>query len=217
MSDNTKQRSLFPDNGERDLFYFERKKRAKGFRQIAGVDEAGRGPLAGPVVAAAVVLSPEVELPGVTDSKKLTPAKRDLLFGEINKKALAVGVGIAEAEEIDGINILQATLRAMERAVAKLSVRPDCILIDGISKINTDIPQETIKKGDSLSLSIASASIIAKVTRDRMMKEHHERHPAYGFDSHKGYGSRVHMEAIAKHGPTPIHRKTFAGVKEHVK
>jgi len=217
MKNGSIQGSLFPVKEGSDLFFYERRLISKGFRHIAGIDEAGRGPLAGPVVAAAVILPEDAELPGVTDSKKLTPAKRDSLFEDVSRKALSIGVGIAEAGEIDEINILQATLKAMARAVENLSVPPDCLIIDGINIIDSPLPQEAVKKGDSLSLSIASASIIAKVTRDRMMAEYDLLYPHFGFASHKGYGSKTHMDAIAAHGPSPIHRKSFAGVREHVK
>jgi len=217
MQGTDTQRSLFSDNGRRDLFFYENRLAGKGFKAVAGIDEAGRGPLAGPVVAAAVILPVGVDLPGVTDSKKLTPLKRERLFEDINQRALSVGVGIADAGEVDQINILQATLLAMKRAVEDLSFLPDYLLIDGINTINMDTPQKAVTKGDSLSISIASASIIAKVTRDRMMEEYHGKHPEYDFASHKGYGSKKHMEAIATHGPSPIHRKTFGGVREHVK
>lgn len=198
------------------MLEFENAARAEGFLYIAGIDEAGRGPLAGPVVAAAVILPLDVALEGVTDSKKLSPLKRAKLFDLIMKNALAVGVGMADAAMIDRINILQATLRAMEMAVAELLLKPDLLLIDGISKTALTVEQRVIKKGDSLSLSIAAASIIAKVTRDRMMEQYEEEYPGYGFSGHKGYGSKAHMEAIARLGPSPIHRRTFGGVKEYV-
>ena len=188
----------------------------QGFGSVAGIDEAGRGPLAGPVVAAAVILPQGKQLPGVTDSKKLSPAKRDELYELIMTTALAVGVGCSDAILIDEINILQATLSAMNQAVMKLAIVPDYLLVDGISPLPTRIPQKTIKKGDSLSLSIAAASIIAKVTRDRMMGEFDAQFPGYGFAGHKGYGSAAHMSAIAELGPCPIHRKTFRGVREYV-
>lgn len=180
---------------------------------IAGVDEAGRGPLAGPVVSAAVIFSPDVSVDGIDDSKKLSPAKRATLYERVMNTALSVGVGVSGAAEIDEINILQATLLSMKRAIAQLTPAPDYILTDGISAIPTPIAQTTIKKGDSLSHSIAAASIIAKVTRDTMMIKYHQRYPEYGFDAHKGYGSRAHIEALQKFGPTEIHRKTFAPVR----
>lgn len=206
---------LFPAE-EKNMLRFESLARAKGYRVIAGVDEAGRGPLAGPVVASAVILHPGQLIAGVDDSKKLTEKKRELLFDRIMAEALSVGVGVSDASVVDQINILQATLGAMESSVAALSVSPDCILIDGISKTSLPIQQICVKKGDSLSASIAAASIIAKVTRDRMMLEFDREYPGYGFASHKGYGARSHLEAIRRLGPSKIHRLTFGGVKEYV-
>jgi len=199
-----------------DKLEFESRARRQGFRVIAGIDEAGRGPLAGPVVAAAVILPEGNYLDGVDDSKKLAEAKRTLLFDVIMKQAVSVGVGISDSQTVDRINILQATLRAMEAAVAMLSPQPDCLLIDGIAKTALQLQQKTIKKGDSLSLSIAAASIIAKVTRDRIMEAYENEFPGYGFARHKGYGSASHMAAIAALGPTPIHRLTFRGVREYI-
>lgn len=199
-----------------DLTYFEKKLRLQGVTLIAGIDEAGRGPLAGPVVAAAVILPETVDLPGLTDSKKLSEKKREQLFGPIRQQALAVGVGFAHAEEVDEINILQATVQSMCRAVQRLSVDPQHLLIDGITPLPLAIAQQTIKKGDSRSLSVAAASVIAKVVRDRMMKVYDRRFPAYGFAGHKGYGSAKHRALIAEHGPCELHRKTFGGVREHL-
>lgn len=209
---------LFPDNPESpiDLLALEGQALRRGYCRIAGIDEAGRGPLAGPVVAAAVVLPSGMLLPGVNDSKQLTEEKRDELFDIIHREALAVGVGIGDHALVDSINILQATLSAMRDAVRGLSVTPDFLLIDGISNVPMNIPQRTVKKGDTLSLSIAAASIIAKVTRDRMMVQYDVEYPGYGFASHKGYGAASHLAAIAELGPCPIHRKTFSGVKEHL-
>jgi len=204
------------DDSPRDPLWFEAEALRHGYRFVAGVDEAGRGPLAGPVVAAAVILPEGLILPDADDSKKLTAAKRDELFDLIRTEALSVGVGIGDHLLIDEINILQATLSAMREAVLSLSPAPDFILIDGISKILLPIAQRTIKKGDSLSLSISAASIIAKVTRDRMMLEYDALYPGYGFADHKGYGAASHLDAIAKLGPCPIHRKSFSGVKEHL-
>jgi len=198
------------------LLEFDSIVRRQGYSSLAGVDEAGRGPLAGPVVAAAVILPDGVELPEVNDSKKLSPAKREEIFEVIMATALAVGVGESDADLIDRINILQATLAAMKDAVALLTVKPDYILVDGISKIPALLHQKTVKKGDATSLSIAAASIIAKVHRDRLMKEYHEQFPEYGFAGHKGYGSPEHFKAIATYGPCPIHRLTFRGVREHL-
>ncbi len=208
---------LFGAESRPTLLEFEEMAARRGYRMVAGVDEAGRGPLAGPVVAAAVVLHPGISIDGVTDSKKLTEARRETLFGHIMAQALAVGVGAADHDLIDRINILQATIHAMRQAVANLSVSPDYLLIDGISTIPVTIPQKTIKKGDSASLSIAAASIIAKVTRDRLMVEYDRQFPGYGFAAHKGYGCASHLQAIAQLGPCAIHRKTFRGVKEHVR
>jgi ribonuclease HII len=199
-----------------DLLCFERQARSIGYQLVAGIDEAGRGPLAGPVVAAAVILPAGLLINGVNDSKKLSPDTRERLFDTIMSQALSVGVGMGSPELIDRINILQATRHAMLEAVSQLLPQPDYLLIDGISTINSSILQKTIKKGDSLSLSIAAASIIAKVTRDRLMRELDRIHPGYGFSGHKGYGSALHMEAIRRLGPSPVHRLTFGGVKEHI-
>ncbi|MBK5277158.1 MAG: ribonuclease HII [Desulfuromonadales bacterium] len=209
------QTELF-NNSPVDLLYFERQALTNGFHLVAGVDEAGRGPLAGPVVAAAVILPAGLHIEEVNDSKKLSPDKRERLFDVIMSMAVSVGVGMGSPELIDRINILQATRHAMLTAVSQLTPQPDIILIDGISTIESAIPQKTIKKGDSLSLSIAAASIIAKVTRDRLMRELDTIHPGYGFAGHKGYGSAAHLEAIRCLGPSPIHRLSFGGVREHV-
>lgn len=208
---------LFPNSEPINMLEFESLSRRQGFKVIAGIDEAGRGPLAGPVVAAAVILPDGHLIAGVDDSKKLSESRRNALFEIIMKDALSVGIGISPPEVIDRINILQATLRAMESAVAQLSVMPDCLLIDGISKTSLNIHQKTIKKGDSLSLSIAAASIIAKVTRDRLMEGYDREYPGYGFSGHKGYGAASHMATIEALGPSRIHRLTFRGVKEHVR
>ena len=176
---------------------------------VCGIDEAGRGPLAGPVVAAAVILPKGMVIPYVNDSKKLTERRREMLYPEIMEKALAVGVGIASPERIDEINILQATYEAMRQALAQLPVRPDVLLNDAVRIPGVDIPQVPIIKGDAKSISIACASVIAKVTRDRMMVEYDQLYPEYGFAGHKGYGSAAHVEAIRQVGPCPIHRKTF--------
>ena len=208
--------TLFPDDSPPDLHAFEVEAARQGYRCVAGVDEAGRGPLAGPVVAAAVILPDGLILPGVDDSKKLSPELRDELFDIISYEALAVGVGVGDHELVDRINILQATLSAMRDAILCLDRRPDFLLIDGISCLPMNIAQRTIKKGDSLSYSIAAASIIAKVTRDRLMVQYDTLYPGYGFAAHKGYGAASHLAAIAQLGPSPIHRKTFRGVKEHL-
>lgn len=208
---------MFGDDQKPAWTLFEELARRQGFCCIAGIDEAGRGALAGPVVAAAVVLPKGVGIPGINDSKKLTPAKRNELFDIILEKALSVGIGSGDHLLIDRVNILQATLVAMKEAVLGISPLPDYLLIDGISKIPIGIHQRTIKKGDSASISIAAASIIAKVTRDRLMVGFDRDYPGYGFAEHKGYGCASHMAAVARLGPSTIHRKTFRGVKEHVK
>ncbi len=194
------------------MWTFEKKASQKGFFRIAGIDEAGRGPLAGPVVSAAVILPEDFSCPGITDSKKLSEKKREALFPVIMDGAIAVGVGIADHIEIDQINILAAALLSMKRAAANLSPPPDHLLIDGKFTIDSQLPQQAIVKGDALSISIAAASIIAKVTRDRMMIDLSKTYPEYGFETHKGYPTKAHKEAIAAHGPCPVHRKSFRGV-----
>ncbi|HVY54936.1 MAG TPA: ribonuclease HII [Thermodesulfobacteriota bacterium] len=184
---------------------------AKG-KTPAGVDEAGRGPLAGPVVAAAVILPESFNIPGLDDSKKLTHSERVAVLECIVSSALAFAVGIVHHEEIDRINILRASLRAMEIAVGALGKKPDFLLVDGNQKTSLLIPQETVVKGDSRCCSIAAASIVAKVKRDQIMDEYHEIYPQYNFRSHKGYPTREHLEAIRRYGPCPIHRKSFRGV-----
>ena len=181
----------------------------KEYRFICGIDEAGRGPLAGPVVAGAVILPADCEILYLNDSKKLSAAKREQLYDEIMEKAIAVGVGMASPARIDEINILQATYEAMRTAVSELGVQPDILLNDAVTIPKMTIPQVPIIKGDAKSVSIAAASIIAKVTRDRLMIQYEEVLPGYGFAKHKGYGSKEHIEAIRKLGPTPIHRRTF--------
>jgi ribonuclease HII len=191
---------------------FEAAARARGARAVAGVDEAGRGPLAGPVVAAAVILDPDRPVPGVADSKTLSPARREALFGDIHENARAVGVGIVPHDEIDRINILQATLKAMTRAVADLGIAPDHLLIDALTLPNVPLPQDGIVRGDGKSVSIAAASIVAKVTRDRLMADLDRAYPGYGFAVHKGYPTAAHREAIGRLGPCPVHRRSFRGV-----
>lgn len=181
------------------------------YNLICGIDEAGRGPLAGPVAAAAVILPGDSEILGLNDSKKLTAKKRELLYDEIMEKAVAAAVGIVSPERIDQINILQATYEAMRKAVGSLGVEPEILLNDAVTIPELAIPQVPIIKGDAKSVSIAAASIIAKVTRDRMMMEYEERYPGYGFASNKGYGSAEHIEALRRLGPSPIHRKSFIG------
>ncbi len=192
---------------------FEQRARARGCSAIAGIDEAGRGPLAGPVVAAAVILPEAFSLPGLTDSKKLTARQRATLYPHIRSQA-AVGVGVASVIEIDKLNILQATLLAMQRAVKRLPQKPDHLLIDGITPLPVTISQQCIRQGDSRSLSVAAASVIAKQIRDHIMLSLHKSFPHYDFARHKGYGTRLHREALQRFGPCCLHRKTFAGVRE---
>lgn len=179
------------------------------FSYICGIDEVGRGPLAGPVVAAAVILPKDCDILYINDSKKLSAAKREELYDEIMEKAVAVGIGMMGPEVIDDINILQATYRAMQEAIKKLDPQPDILLNDAVTIPNVNIKQVPIIKGDAKSISIGAASIIAKVTRDRMMEEYENIFPGYGFASNKGYGSAEHIEALKKLGPTPIHRASF--------
>lgn len=196
-----------------DLYEYDSAIRARGFAEVAGIDEAGRGPLAGPVVAAAVVL-PERSIGGVQDSKRLTPEQREDLFKKIVLYAKAVGVGISCEGEIDETNILKATKKAMMHAVMSLGISPDLLLIDAVSLDEAAIPQMAIVKGDATSACIAAASIIAKVTRDRIMSHYHVLYPAYGFDRHKGYATRDHLMKIESLGPCPIHRRTFRGIRD---
>ena len=186
-----------------DSFY------AQGYQVICGVDEAGRGPLAGPVCAAAVILPKHLEIPGLTDSKKMTDKKRRELFPLIQEQSVAYGIGLASQEEIDEINILQATFLAMERALSQLNVRPDMVLIDGNRERDFGVPVQTVIKGDSLSANIAAASILAKVTRDNLMMELAQQYPQYGFEIHKGYGTKAHYEALRQYGASPINRRSF--------
>ncbi|GAB4337755.1 MAG: ribonuclease HII [Calditrichia bacterium] len=183
----------------------------RGKIRIAGVDEAGRGPLAGPVVAAAVIFEPYLYLPEVNDSKKLSVKKRERLYQEITENCLDWSIGAATPAEIDEINIREATFLAMQRALAGLKSPPDFVLVDGYEISGIDLPQHHLIKGDSISFTIAAASIVAKVTRDRWMLEWHEKYPDYGFDKHKGYGTQLHREKIVELGLTPIHRKSFLG------
>ena len=176
---------------------------------ICGIDEAGRGPLAGPVAAAAVILPPDFDLPFLNDSKKVTPKRRDVLFDEIRKQAVAYAVCLASPERIDEINILQATLEAMRNAVESLSVQPDFIVADAVTVPGIPVPQKPVIKGDARCASIAAASILAKVTRDRLMEEYDRTYPAYGFAGHKGYGTAAHIKALKENGPCPIHRRSF--------
>ena len=192
-----------------DMWQIERECFAEGFQIICGVDEAGRGPLAGPVCAAAVILPPELDIPGLNDSKKLTDKKRRELFPVIKESALAYGIAFSSHEEIDQINILQATYLAMERAISQLSQKPDLALIDGNRAKDFGLPVKTVVHGDSLSASIAAASILAKVTRDDYMERMALEYPQYGFEVHKAYGTKAHYESLRQYGPSPIHRMTF--------
>ncbi len=191
------------------LWKYERMYEACGM--VCGIDEAGRGPLAGPVVAGAVILPGDCNILYINDSKKLSAAKREELYDIIMEKALAVGVGMADEARIDEVNILNATYEAMREAISKLTVKPDILLNDAVTIPGVEIRQIPIIKGDAKSISIGAASIIAKVTRDRLMMEYDREMPVYGFASHKGYGSKEHIAALKKYGPSPIHRKSFIG------
>ena len=190
-------------------YSFESAAYARGFTAVCGIDEAGRGPLAGPVYAAAVLLPEGLVIEGLNDSKKLSEKKREALFDVIRENALAYGIGFADEKEIDEINILQATFRAMEHAAAQLAIQPDYILVDGNKLPCLTVPAKAVVHGDSLSASIAAASVLAKVTRDDFMLEQAKQYPEYGFDIHKGYGTKAHTAAILEHGPCAIHRTTF--------
>ena len=196
--------------------YFEKMYYSQGYQRIAGVDEVGRGPLAGPVLAAAVILPKNGVGQPLFDSKKISSKKREKLYELILSKALGVGIGVIGQEEIDRFNILEATLKAMALAIENLPTTPDFVLIDGLHSPQVPIPQKPIRKGDQLCNSIAAASIIAKVTRDRMMLECHQKYPQYNFAKHKGYGTKEHRRAIEKFGVCELHRKTFRGVKEYL-
>lgn len=192
-----------------DWLEYENAALNSGFEVVCGIDEAGRGPLAGPVYAAAVILPKGHIVEGVNDSKKISEKKRDLLFDKIIDECVCYSIGIASEQEIDEINILQATFLAMRRAVEGLEIKPDIALVDGNKKPGLDIAEQTIVKGDSKSANIAAASIIAKVSRDRYMLEMAEKYPEYQFEKHKGYGTKLHYEMLEKYGISPIHRKTF--------
>lgn len=192
-----------------EMFSIEREKRGEGYKYIAGVDEAGRGPLAGPVCAAAVILPEDAYIEGINDSKKLSEKRREELFDIIREKAVAYNICMVDEKRIDEINILNATYEAMNGAVDGLDVTPDYVLIDGNRISGMTLPHETVVKGDAKSVSIAAASILAKVSRDRFICKMAELYPQYGFEKHKGYGTAEHNEAILKHGPCPIHRRAF--------
>jgi len=196
---------------------FEKEARKQGYSMIAGVDEAGRGPLAGPVVAAATILPQEFCLPHLDDSKKVSPKRREQLFDSIYEQAVSIGIGIVDSAEIDRINILQAALLSMHMAVQNLKPAPDYLLVDGTFPIRSLVPQQIVKHGDRRCAAIAAASIIAKVTRDRLMRIYDEEFPEYCFGKNKGYGTEEHRAAIRTFGHCWIHRKTFRGVREYVK
>ncbi|WP_195983508.1 ribonuclease HII [Clostridium sp. D33t1_170424_F3] len=192
-----------------DWFAYETAAQQNGYQVVCGIDEAGRGPLAGPVFAAAVILPDHHEIEGLNDSKKLSEKKRELLFDEIIKTAVSYSVAFATEQEIDEINILQATFLAMKRACDGLAIRPEFALVDGNRMPPLDVPAQTVIKGDALSASIAAASILAKVSRDRLLYELDELYPEYQFAKHKGYGTKLHVELLKQYGPCPIHRRTF--------
>lgn len=192
-----------------DMWEIENGYFAQGIRYICGVDEAGRGPLAGPVCAAAVILPHNIDIPGLNDSKKLTDKRRRELMPIIKESALAYGIAFADENEIDEVNILQATFLAMERAIGQLAIKPELALIDGNRQKDFGLPVKTIVHGDSLSASIAAASVLAKVTRDDLMVAMADKYPQYGFEVHKGYGTKAHYAALEAYGPCPIHRMTF--------
>lgn len=196
------------------LMAFERAARQRGCRHVAGVDEAGRGCLAGPVVAGACIIPETIWIAGINDSKQLTHERREQLFQQlIDHPDIHIGIGIVHAEEIDRINIYQASILAMLKAVEALPIQPDYLLVDGLKLPHPTIPGEKIIKGDTLSQSIAAGSIAAKVTRDRMMVDYHAKYPQYGFDRHKGYGTEIHIDSLNTYGPCPIHRKTYEPVR----
>lgn len=192
-----------------DLWQYENEARNDGFTLICGVDEAGRGPLAGPVCAAAVILPPDADIPGLNDSKKLTEKKREALYPVICEQALAYAVAFGSVEEIETYNILRATMMTMQKAVKGLAITPNIALVDGNQPPKLDIPVRTIVKGDALSASIAAASILAKVSRDHLLLQYDEAYPVYGFAKHKGYGTAEHIAAIKEYGPSPVHRMSF--------
>ncbi|MGM0124454.1 ribonuclease HII [Enterococcus sp. AZ194] len=199
-----------------EMSQFEQQAYKEGYQLIAGIDEVGRGPLAGPVISAAVILPKDCDILGLNDSKQLSEAKRNQLFDEINQKAVAIGIGLVDQTEIDAINIYQASKKAMMLAVEQLSKTPDYLLVDAMT-LPMETAQQSLIKGDARSISIAAASIIAKVTRDRLMKEYSLEYPFYGFERNAGYGTKEHLLALEEHGITPIHRLTFAPVKNYVK
>lgn len=199
-----------------DLLKIEQSLWNQNIKYIAGIDEAGRGPWVGPVCAAAVIFDQNTHLPEINDSKKLTETKREELFTLICEKSLCYGIGFSSAEEIDEINILQATFKAMKQALSQLSIKPNHLLIDGNKRLKTNIPETPVIKGDSLSQSIAAASILAKVSRDRLMIDLEKKYPQFQFSKHKGYGTKQHQEELKKYGPIPEHRKSFKPVRGYL-
>jgi ribonuclease HII len=193
----------------KNISQYEQEQYAKGKNYVAGIDEVGRGPLAGPVVTCSVILPKDCFILGINDSKKLSEAKREELYIKIKQEAIAISIGIIDVDTIDHINILQATYKAMQQSIEKLSQKPDILLVDAVTIPNIDIEQVGIIKGDAKSITIGAASIVAKVTRDHMMNDYHQLFPEYGFDKNKGYGTAEHIEAIKKYGLCPIHRRTF--------
>lgn len=196
-----------------DFYQYDETLRKKGFKIIAGIDEAGRGPLAGPVVAASVILKEDIKIDGLRDSKKVSPKDREILYSKIKKTSLDIGIGIVDNEDIDRLNILKATRLAMQLAVNNLSILPDLLIIDALSLPLIKIKQISPIKGESVSASVAAASIVAKVVRDRIMLDYHKQYPCYNFEKHKGYSTKEHIEMIQMYGPCPIHRKSFCRVK----
>ena len=211
-------RKNFDVESEKNRLYemckYEREAEVRGYKLIGGIDEAGRGPFVGPVVAACVILKKDFFIPGLDDSKKISEQKREELYDEIIRQSVAYGIGMADYSIIDKINILNATRMAMMEAVNKMAIKPDYLLLDCMELKQMSIPQLSLVKGDSLSASIAAASILAKVTRDRLLREYAKLYPQYGFESNKGYGTREHIEALLKYGPCPIHRITF--IKKYI-
>ena len=215
MSNPPKNLPLFSESASSltcDPFFHEGMARKAGYGLIAGVDEAGRGPLAGPVVAAAVILPQGKDLAGVRDSKKMTPRAREEAFSLIQNEALASAIGVVSQKDIDESNILKASLEAMRLAIVALDPQPEFLLVDGIHSVSLPIPGRCLKKGDQLSRTISAASVLAKVYRDRIMLAYHETYPVYGFDRNKGYGTAYHLKALRQYGPSPLHRLTFKGV-----
>lgn len=210
-----KERAQKEQNQWKQMSQYEQSLYAKGVTFVAGIDEAGRGPLAGPVVAAAVILPKDAYLPGLNDSKKLSEAKREALFAQIQATAISIGIGIVSAKEIDERNIYQATKQAMVQAIEQLTPKPEYLLIDAM-ELPLAVPQQSLIKGDANSVSIAAASVVAKVTRDAIMKQLAAQYPQYGFEKHMGYGTEYHLQAIRTYGVTEHHRRSFAPVKELV-